>query len=459
MKVSTPLLLVVAAQIAAISASGCKDDPVAAPAPTTAATADPPADPAAAAVDAANATDVGPTVATEPLPAPPEAKVEDPGTAPSENDVWVEGYWWWNTPQRAYAWSPGFWQDRFAQPTSAPPEIIYESPGRAPSDEYLYVPGYWMWRGTSYVWFHGYWGFHRDGWAYMHPYWEAHGATWSCSAWGWERYHAGFETEHAGWEFHGGVWERPADFQGRVALARGHAADYRVQPGAWHGHVRGRADVDVHGRAVVPPGAKATGTVYPGDRVTEPAHAGGGHPGSTGKPGEAHPGEAHPAEAHPTEAHPTEAHPTEAHPAEAHPSRGASGGPDHGQRAPRGARQGRGPQGAPGRRASHHAAEHRAAPRHPPGRGPQRAASGPQGRAGQAPRAPQEGQVARARRHEAASVRRLGSPQVPWARNLVSEAASVSTVAFFPHLSPSRSLPKGLPSGWTMKNEGMNFTT
>ena len=50
----------------------------------------------------------------------------------------------------------------------APPEVVYEYPYRAPSDQYVYLPGYWIWRGTEYVWFHGYWGLHRDGWAYVY---------------------------------------------------------------------------------------------------------------------------------------------------------------------------------------------------------------------------------------------------------------------------------------------------
>jgi hypothetical protein len=258
MKAHTSLLLAVAAHLAVFGA-GCKrgdssDESSA-------------ADPTTAEVDPANATDVGPTVAADPLPAPPEPKADVQGTAPSDHHVWIEGYWWWDTPKREYMWSPGFWQDRMVVATAAPPALLYEYPGRAPSASYTYVPGYWMWRGTEYVWYHGYWGHHRDGWAYVHPYWEMHNGHWGCSAFGWDRYHAGFETEHVGWEYHAGIWERPAEFQARVAVARVHAADFRVTPGTWHGHVYGRADADIHGHVTGLPAGHAS--VHPGDTVHE----------------------------------------------------------------------------------------------------------------------------------------------------------------------------------------------
>ena len=307
MKLHTPLLFAVALQLAAFGAAGCKRSSDSSDESST--------NPAAAEVDPANATDVGPTAATDPLPAPPEAKEEAPGTAPSDHHVWIDGYWWWDLPHRVYAWSPGYWQDRLAEATVAPPELLYEYPGRAPSALYLYVPGYWMWHGNEYVWHHGHWGVHRDGWAYVHPYWESRGGHYGCAAWGWERYHADWNTHHAGWEYHAGVWERPAEFQARVTIARAHAADFRVEPGTWHGHVSGRADVEVHGPA---------GT-YPGDTVHVNAHAGGHakaeeHPAGHAPEGhaEGHTPEGHTAEpskpGHPHyDTHPPEGHHQNAH--------------------------------------------------------------------------------------------------------------------------------------------------
>ncbi len=151
----------------------------------------------------------------------------------------------------------------------APPADVYEDPDRAPGADYTYLPGYWNWRGSEYVWYHGYWGPHRDGFAYVHPYWTVVNGRWGNSGWGWEHYDTGWETRHAGWEFHGGVWERPGDFQVRVAVASRHAADFRVTPGTWQGHVFGRADVDVHGHVVGAVGAN----VHPGDKITEPKAA------------------------------------------------------------------------------------------------------------------------------------------------------------------------------------------
>jgi hypothetical protein len=278
MNTKTSLPLVVAALLAALGGVDCNRN-------------DPPADPTTTEIDPSNATDVGPTAASDPLPAPPELKDETPGPAPSENDAWIEGYWWWDAPKHDYVWSPGFWQDRTVQPTVAPPALVYENPYRAPSELYAYVPGYWMWRGAEYAWFHGYWAPHHDGWAYLHPYWEARGGRWGCVAWGWERYHTGWESEHVGFEFHVGVWEQSADFQARVTLARGHASDYRVAPGTWHGHVYGRADADAHGH--VAGAAGANGTVYPGDSLHEDR---GVRPVHTGHPSERHTAEPHPSE-------------------------------------------------------------------------------------------------------------------------------------------------------------------
>jgi len=232
-------------------------------------------DVAAQEADPSIVTDVGPTAATDPLPAPPAARVEVEGPAPSDHHVWMNGYWWWDAGQNGYAWSPGFWQDRNQEATTAPPAVIYEDPGRAPSVDYTYIPGYWNWRGAEYVWYHGYWGQHRDGFAYVHPYWEEVGGHWGSTGWGWERYDAGWEGRHAGLEFHGGVWERPADFHLRVNLALGHASDYRVAPGTWHGHVYGRADHR--------PGVAAT--VHPGERITERAPMAAARP-RMGAPGE-----------------------------------------------------------------------------------------------------------------------------------------------------------------------------
>ena len=138
-------------------------------------------------------------------------------------------------------------------------------------------------RRVEYLWYHGYWGPHRDGFAYLHPFWENVGGHWGCSGWGWERYDAGWGGRHDGWEFHGGVWERPTDFRLRVTAASGHVSDFRVAPGTWHGHVYGRADVDVHGRGVGAAGV--AGTIHAGNRITEPVRLAAAHP-RMGGPGE-----------------------------------------------------------------------------------------------------------------------------------------------------------------------------
>src|SRR5579871_4497296 len=104
MKLQRAVLLALATHLAAIGATGCKR--------STDTTDEDSSDPAASEADPASVTDVGPTTATDPLPEPPAAKVEEPGPAPSANDVWMGGYWWWDRPHSEYAWSPGYWQDR-----------------------------------------------------------------------------------------------------------------------------------------------------------------------------------------------------------------------------------------------------------------------------------------------------------------------------------------------------------
>lgn len=311
-------LLALAATLAIGSAAGCKrSDPDAAADTSTADTASTEAaegaDPSTTEADPSQVTDVGPTTATDPLPAPPAPKAEEQGTAPGANFTWVAGYWWWDKAKGAYEWSPGFWQDPQAEATQAPPEPQYEDPGRAPAGEnYTYMPGFWRWSGSEYVWYHGYWGPHREGYVWMHPYWEVRGGRWVSSGWGWTRYDAGWHTRYPGWEFHGGVWERPADYRVRVTIAMGHADHYRVAPGAWHGHVYGRADTDIHGRVTgAPPGTHPGGVIHE-NRAPRPYAPRGGRPGggAAAHPG-GHPGEHQPA---PANEHTPAAHPGTEHP-------------------------------------------------------------------------------------------------------------------------------------------------
>ncbi len=160
MNLHQSVLLVLATQVAAMGAAGC-----ASCTGSTDASLDDQAsaDPVTSEGDPAVVTDVGPTAATDALPEPPAPQVEEQGPAPSDHHVWLDGYWWWD--RTAYAWSPGFWQDRTLEASMAPPADVYEDPDRAPGVDYTYLPGYWSWRGSAYVWYHGHWGLHRDGFA------------------------------------------------------------------------------------------------------------------------------------------------------------------------------------------------------------------------------------------------------------------------------------------------------
>ena len=82
--------------------------------------------------------------------APPAPYDEQIGPPPGPGYVWVDGYWWWDGAQ--WAWAPGRWQ-------------------RPPSRGYVWVRSGWVNRGGRYV-------FYRGGWAppqravgvtYVHP--------------------------------------------------------------------------------------------------------------------------------------------------------------------------------------------------------------------------------------------------------------------------------------------------
>lgn len=70
--------------------------------------------------------------------APPCQPMDDDAPEqPSEDHVWVSGYWWWRN--RSYVWVPGYW----ALP---------------PNKGLVYIAGHWAYNGNQWI-------FVRGGWA------------------------------------------------------------------------------------------------------------------------------------------------------------------------------------------------------------------------------------------------------------------------------------------------------
>jgi hypothetical protein len=69
--------------------------------------------------------------------APPSQPMDDDRPEqPSDDHVWVTGYWWWKN--RTYMWVPGYW--------TLPPHTGY-----------TYVSGYWTYKGNQWVYVRGGW--------------------------------------------------------------------------------------------------------------------------------------------------------------------------------------------------------------------------------------------------------------------------------------------------------------
>ena len=60
----------------------------------------------------------------------------------------------------------------------APPAARFEVRGRAPSDRHFWAPGYWRWNGREHVWFGGRWELRRDGYEYSAARWVNRWGRW-----------------------------------------------------------------------------------------------------------------------------------------------------------------------------------------------------------------------------------------------------------------------------------------
>ncbi len=54
----------------------------------------------------------------------------------------------------------------------APPAARIEVRGRAPSERHFWAPGYYRWNGREHVWVGGRWELRREGFEYFAPRWQ-----------------------------------------------------------------------------------------------------------------------------------------------------------------------------------------------------------------------------------------------------------------------------------------------
>jgi hypothetical protein len=59
----------------------------------------------------------------------------------------------------------------------APPMARVEYRGVAPSARHFWAPGYWRWSGREYAWVGGRWEYNRPGYVYVQPTWHRHHAA------------------------------------------------------------------------------------------------------------------------------------------------------------------------------------------------------------------------------------------------------------------------------------------
>jgi hypothetical protein len=102
---------------------------------------------AAAGCNTASAQDSGPI-----------APEETPATAPVANGTAANGV---EKDERVFHYYAPF----------APPEARFEIRGIAPSARHFWVPGYYRWNGREHVWVGGSWQLRREGFEFIASHW------------------------------------------------------------------------------------------------------------------------------------------------------------------------------------------------------------------------------------------------------------------------------------------------
>ena len=60
----------------------------------------------------------------------------------------------------------------------APPAARFESRGRAPSERHFWAPGYYRYNGREHVWIGGRWEMRREGLEFVAPHWVRRFGRW-----------------------------------------------------------------------------------------------------------------------------------------------------------------------------------------------------------------------------------------------------------------------------------------
>ncbi len=60
----------------------------------------------------------------------------------------------------------------------APPAARFENPGRAPSGRHFWSPGYYRWNGREHMWIGGRWEMRRPGFQFVAPHWVHRFGRW-----------------------------------------------------------------------------------------------------------------------------------------------------------------------------------------------------------------------------------------------------------------------------------------
>ena len=68
---------------------------------------------------------------------------------------------------------------RYYYAPHAPPAARYEYQGRAPSHRHFWTNGYYRWDGRQHVWHGGRWEQRRDNYTYVSPVWSRHQSRWA----------------------------------------------------------------------------------------------------------------------------------------------------------------------------------------------------------------------------------------------------------------------------------------
>ena len=69
----------------------------------------------------------------------------------------------------------------------APPAARYERVGVAPSHRHFWVPGHYTWSGSRFVWNGGRWESKRSGYEYVPAHWSKLGGHWYYQPASWKR--------------------------------------------------------------------------------------------------------------------------------------------------------------------------------------------------------------------------------------------------------------------------------